>query len=153
MHCQNLWLTLSNVIPDVELHVFHILVHLSSERLLFAPIHYYHHWKTTKKTNGISQIQTGKWSACYDLILWLISDQNESNHSTILCLLTNSNAGYQQKDKHHQKEQSRWRMGQCYFVFPIHYLWKSNEHIIFDRNIWKSFTEQKHVYLFRNVNF
>ena len=74
--------------------------------------------------------------------------QNELNYSTIRCLLTNNNAGNQQKDKQHQKEQNRWRTGQCYFFVSIHYLWKSNGHIILDRNIWMSFTEQKFMFTY-----
>lgn len=44
--CKNLWPTLSDVIPDVELQVFHTFVHLSSELLLFTLIDHCHHWET-----------------------------------------------------------------------------------------------------------
>ena len=46
MHCENVLLTLSNVIPDVELQGFHTLVHLSSELVLLASVDDHHGWKT-----------------------------------------------------------------------------------------------------------
>lgn len=44
--CGELRLTLSDVTPDVELQLFHALVHLISEHLLFATIDHDHHFGT-----------------------------------------------------------------------------------------------------------
>lgn len=39
-------MTLSDVIPDAELQLFHPLVHLIGEHLLLAAVEYDHHLKT-----------------------------------------------------------------------------------------------------------
>lgn len=43
MYCENLTLTLSDVVPDVKLQIFHTPVHPCSELLLLVSVNNHHH--------------------------------------------------------------------------------------------------------------
>lgn len=73
--------TLLNVIPDVELQVFHMLVHPSRELVLLASVEDHHRWET-KSSRERSFIQLNNKNMHF--FFRLLVDQNGSNHSTPL---------------------------------------------------------------------